>query len=226
MTVGEVRWAEAVEALSSEYEILTEVIGNLGSTDLERLSGCAGWSNADLVYHLQHDAHRALVTFHSPVSGPATTTYVEYWRGYQAMNHRAKRHAEFVKEVVAAHSDITFVPPWWLKAAPAAVRAARATEDLGHVTTQGHVFRVADFIATLVVEATVHHLDLTIDPEPRPAQRAVALTVKTLDGLLGEPRPEWWDDLTFIRKATGRAELDRPDLAAMAKTAQRFPLFS
>ena len=30
------------------------------------------------------------------------------------------------------------------------------------VTTQGHVLRTADFIATLAVEAAVHYLDLTV----------------------------------------------------------------
>lgn len=226
MAAPDVRWAEAVEALAAEYEALTAVIGDMGSSDLQQHSGCSGWSNADLIYHLHFDAHRALVTFNSPVSGPADKTYVDYWLGYQAADPRAKRHSKFVKKVVAAHADVTYVPHWWLNAAPAAVRAARNTEGLGHVTTQGHVFRVADFIATLVVEATVHHLDLAIHPDPRPAQRAVALTVKTLDGLLGVPRPHWWNDLTYLKKATGRAELDRDDHGVLGGVSSRFPLFS
>ena len=32
---------------------------------------------------------------------------------------------------------------------------------IGCVETQGHVLRASDFVATLVLEATVHHLDLT-----------------------------------------------------------------
>jgi hypothetical protein len=226
MPVAEVRWSEAFEAFISQYDTLTEAIGSLQRDDLARQSGCKGWTNADLIFHLQFDAHRALVTFNTPVAGPADINYVDYWRGYQAGDESAKLHAKFVHKATAALSDVTRVSRWWLEAAPAAVRAARATENIGHVTTQGHVFRIPDFLATLVVEATVHHLDLNVDPGPRPASRAVALTVKTLDGLLDAERPEGWDDLSYLRKATGREALDRRERKELGDAADRLPLFS
>lgn len=36
------------------------------------------------------------------------------------------------------------------------------------LTTQGHVLRTAHFVATLAVEAAVHHLDLTVEVPAAP----------------------------------------------------------
>jgi hypothetical protein len=52
------------------------------------------------------------------------------------------------------------------------------------VSTQDHVLRVPDFLATLVTEAVIHHLELIasrLDPaEPPPA--AVTIALDTLEG--------------------------------------------
>ena len=83
-----------------------------------------------------------------------------------------------------------------------------------------------DFLTTLVVEAAVHHLDLTVDlpataPPPAPA---LALVRATLDGLLGRPVPVGWDDETYALKGCGRLPLDDSDRALLGDLAGRFPL--
>jgi hypothetical protein len=112
----------------------------------------------------------------------------------------------------------------------AAVRAAAAgLATKGHrIETQGHVLRAADFVATLVLEATVHHLDLIVGlpdaPEPDP--EGLQVTARTLDGLFG---PEAWDEIawdttTYILKATGREPLNEADLDMLGPHASRLPL--
>jgi len=49
----------------------------------------------------------------------------------------------------------------WRQTAGAALRSARARPH-PVVTTQGHAPRTDDFIATLVFEAAVHYLDITV----------------------------------------------------------------
>src|SRR5262249_59985297 len=73
-----------------------------------------------------------------------------------------------------------YPPGWlvweWTETSAAACRAARACCHAA-VATQGHVLSVADFAATLAVEAAVHYLDLTVAlpsaPEPDPASLAL-----------------------------------------------------
>jgi hypothetical protein len=93
------------------------------------------------------------------------------------------------------------------------------------VATQGHVLRVDDLIATLVVEAAIHHLDLTVgldDAGPRAAPLAV--TRATLDALLGRPVPTDWPAADWIRVATGRAPLPEGYSTALGADAARLPL--
>jgi hypothetical protein len=96
------------------------------------------------------------------------------------------------------------------------------------VATQGHVLSVADFVATLVIEATVHYLDLTVDlpsfPGPDPAP--LALVRRVLTGLLGAPLPDSWDDTTAALKGTGREPLTDTDRQALGPLTPAFPLFA
>ena len=46
-----------------------------------------------------------------------------------------------------------------------------------------------------------------------------------LDGLLGEPLPLPWDDVTYARTGTGRFPVSAADRAALGDLAGRFPLF-
>jgi hypothetical protein len=87
---------------------------------------------------------------------------------------------------------------------------------------------VADFAATLAVEAAVHYLDLTValpgSPAPEPA--SLALVRRVLDGLLGVPVPASWDDVTAALKGTGREPLTEADRRALGHSAGKFPLFA
>ena len=95
------------------------------------------------------------------------------------------------------------------------------------VATQGHVLTVADFAATLAVEASVHHLDLIAElpAAPAPTSRCLSLVRRTLDGLLGEPVAAEWDDVTYALKGTGRSPLTPTERTQLGAQAAHFPLF-
>jgi hypothetical protein len=97
------------------------------------------------------------------------------------------------------------------------------------VGTQGHVLGVPDFVSTLVVESTVHHLDLVVElpagaPGAAPDPEALALTRAVLEGIHGAPLPAAWDDVTSVLKGTGRVGLTDADRAALGDAADRVPL--
>ena len=224
--------AAVLDALDAVYRNVTAVAGGLGEADLMRPSRCAGWAVADVLYHELLDARRALRTFASPADQPPDCDDVSYWTDYApggdapAYAEESAAHARYVRIAAAAYPPGTLA--WeWSETAAAAVRAGRAC---GHkaVTTQGHVLTVADFAATLAVEAAVHYLDLTVAlpdaPAPEPA--SLALVRRVLDGLLGTPVPASWDDVTAALKGTGRDPLTEADRQALGLSASRFPLFA
>lgn len=218
---------EALEAFVAEYSALDELVGSLGRDELLVPSGCRGWSNVDLVFHLLLDAQRALVTFNSPSEGPPDRDFITYWEGFQATDESSLAHARFVRESAAAHSDPQKLCHRWQETARAAIRCSTTALQAEYLTTQGHVLRTEDLLATLTVEACIHHLDLLANLEERdpPAARATALTIKTLEGLLGHPKPADWDDTAFILKVTGRRLISKQDEKTLGAPG-RVPLFS
>ena len=60
---------------------------------------------------------------------------------------------------------------------------------------------------------------------PGPAAGPLAEVRRVLDGLLGRPLPESWDDVTAARRGTGREPLTDDDRAELGSAAAAFPLF-
>jgi Mycothiol maleylpyruvate isomerase N-terminal domain len=218
---------QTIDALVAEYGLLNDIISSLGATDLRQPSGCESWTIADLIFHMLLDAQRALVTFNTPAPGPADTDFVNYWMGFTASDEGSQSHAHFVRMSVAAHRDPMAISARWHETSSAAMIACR-TSGIPLVATQGHVLALEDFIATLVVEAAIHHLDLVTNLEgrPPPAPSALSITTATLDGLMRGPRPPAWDDIAYILKATGREALKDEDRAALEDSADDIPVFS
>ncbi|MEU4552637.1 maleylpyruvate isomerase N-terminal domain-containing protein [Micromonospora violae] len=216
------------EALAQAYHGITAVVSGLDDAGLQRATRCQGWLVADLLLHVLGDAQRALVTLASPVAGPADVDDVSYWRDFPGGGGEAPRHAWWVRRSAAAFDRPTAIVELWQDTAPAAVRAAASADLKGYVTTQGHVLRVPDFLATLTTEAVVHHLDLMLElPDaPPPGALAVRVAVATMDGLLSDDtvRPSAWDDHDFLLKATGRIPLTDRDRLELGESAGWFPL--
>jgi hypothetical protein len=86
------------------------------------------------------------------------------------------------------------------------------------------VLAIGDFLATLAVEASIHHLDLLAGDGDldRPSRQGLAAVRKTVDGILGGPVPADWDDATYALKGTGRAGLTTTEHARLGALAARF----
>ncbi|SIN27369.1 maleylpyruvate isomerase N-terminal domain-containing protein [Micromonospora cremea] len=216
------------EALAQAYDGITAVVDGRDDADLQGPTRCRGWLVADLLFHVLGDAQRALVALASPADGPADVDDVSYWRGFPSGGGDDARHAWWVRRSAAAFDLPSGIVRLWGETAPAAVRAAAAADPSGYVTTQGHVLRVADFLATLTTEAVVHHLDLTpeLPGAPPPGPLAVRVAVATMDGLMSDDavRPTAWDDHEFLLKATGRLPLTDRDRLELGESAGWFPL--
>jgi hypothetical protein len=218
------------EALAQAYGGLTAVVTALDDADLQRGTRCRGWLVVDLLFHVLTDAQRALVALASPADGPADVDDVSYWRSFPPTDDSDgdARHAWWVRRSAAAFIRPRGVVQVWTDTAPAAVRAAAAADPDAFVTTQGHVLRVRDLLASLTTEAVVHHLDLVpeLPDAAPPAALPTRVAVATMDGLLSDEavRPVGWDDHDYLLKAAGRVPLTDRDRLELGEAAGWFPL--
>jgi len=218
-----------VATLGRTYGRLTETVQGLSDADFARETRCAGMPVGPLLVHLLYDAQRALIAFASSATADPDRDFVTYWRDFPARAEDDEPDTGFVRGVASAYRKPGVLVQHWREVSEAAVRAAAVgLSDKGRrIETQGHVLRATDFVATLVLEATVRHLDLIVGlpdaPEPDP--EALQVTARTLDALFG---PEvWdvidWDTTTYVLKATGRVPLDQDDLDMLGPNADRLP---
>jgi uncharacterized protein (TIGR03083 family) len=217
---------DALSALTATYRAVTAAVSALSDDDWARPSRCHGWSVRDVVFHLLLDPQRALVAFASPTVEDPTTDCIAYWRPYRPGTEGAERHAEFVRRAAAAYPRPALIAEVWAETSEAALRAAVSSPPTGRVETQHLVIAVPDFLATLTVEAALHHLDLTVklDHPPPVPPAALEIVRMTLDGLLGMALPMAWDSATYALKGTGRMELDGDDRDRLGPLRERFPL--
>lgn len=219
-------YAGRVDLLDAVYRAVTAVVDGLDEEGFTRRTGAAAWDVRALLFHQLCDAQRALIVLTTDDPGPADTDAVTYWSAWSPGTPEADAHARYATRAALAYGSPSGLVRQWADTSGAAVRAAKSHAAPGLVSTQGHVLEVGDFVHTLVVEAVVHHLDLTVElpSAPLPAE-AYAAVVDVLTGLLGAPLPPAWREVEAIRKGTGREPLDDADRAALAARAARFPLF-
>ncbi|MBN1174278.1 MAG: maleylpyruvate isomerase N-terminal domain-containing protein [Micromonosporaceae bacterium] len=219
--------------LTDAYGNITTAVEGLREAQLTRPSRCAGWTVGDVLYHVLLDARRALRTFVTPATAEPDVDYITYWQPFSPHSGKpfalggaaAAAHARHVRIAASAYQSAALF--WeWRETSSAACRAARACSH-ERVAAQGHVLTTADFLATLIVEATVHLLDLTVELEgaPGPDTAGLALVRQVLDGLLGAPVPMSWEDAIYALKGTGRLPLTDDERFVLGSMAEQFPLF-
>jgi hypothetical protein len=221
-----VDFSTAVRRLTAAYEGIDRLAASFTRNDLLEFSRCRGWVVADVLFHVLCDVQRALIALASPHPGPSDRDFVTYWPGF-AGDRDPIPAAWSIKRSAAAFRDGLGSIILWRETAPAAVRAANAADPYGHVTTQGHVLAVPDFLMTLATEAAIHHLDMTVHLPTAPGLHpdALAAAVDTLDGLariaeggtVNGPRtarPADWSAEEYVLKATGRIPLTHDEVAA------------
>jgi uncharacterized protein (TIGR03083 family) len=205
-----------VDALERAYTDLGALAESLDEPASWRQTGCAGWAVRDLIFHLLGDAQRALVAFGTPAGAVAADRdAVTYWTDSPGREDPDSRNLRGTRTMASAWR-LDFLIATYVETAKAVLTASRRLAPADLVVTQGHVLTVRDLVATLVVEATVHHLDLVVGLDyPGPAPLPLSFVRSALDGLLGHPSPPAWDDASWARLGSGRrspTELERREL--------------
>lgn len=189
-----------------------------------RPTACVGWSVRDLIQHLLGDAQRALVALATPADGPADKDATTYWLDSPGAPDADSRGIRATR-TMASQWRLEYLTATYAQTAAAVITMAGRAAPADLVSTQGHVLRVDDLLATLVVEAAIHHLDMTVDLDRAgPGPGPIAMTRRTLDGLLGRSTPAAWNDEQWVRAATGRSELTVEQRTHLGPDVARVPL--
>jgi uncharacterized protein (TIGR03083 family) len=168
------------------------------------------WDVAELVAHLVGVVERVSEFLDAPAEpGSPTVDRVEYYR-YDpaelapAVAERARLRAA---RVPAGTLPALFAQSW----REAERRAAEAGPRRPLTTPRG-AMHLDEYVATRVLEATVHHIDLcaALGLPPVSTPDAARLTMRLLEGLLGAPKPRNLGRARFIKVATGRIVTDDP----------------
>lgn len=220
-------------ALAAAYGNFSTVADGLTDADAMLPSRCAGWAVIDVLYHQLMDARSALCAFATPSQRPADVDYVSYWLPWSPASGQpaalggegAARHARHVRIAASAYSPAHLAFEW-RDTSESAIRAARACTHAA-LEVHGHSLPTADYIATLVVEAAIHYLDLTLRLADAPASdpASLALVRQVLEALAGTLLPAEWNDATCALKATGRLDLTDADRLTLGPTSGKLPLF-
>ncbi|MFG3200814.1 maleylpyruvate isomerase N-terminal domain-containing protein [Streptomyces sp. NPDC048192] len=219
--------AGPARAVRAAYEAASAVVAALGDEESWLPTGCTGWAVRDLVFHCVTDAQRALVALHTPSPKPVDRDAVTYWQDWEPNTTGAANGRRWARVNGSMFLDFRQLQGLYLETVAAAAHAAETADPAQHVGTQGHVLTAGDLMTTLAVEATVHHLDLTVrlPHAPGPSPEGLAAVRATLDGLLGRPGLAEWSDEHYARVGTGRAPLTDAERGALGAAADRFPLF-
>jgi uncharacterized protein (TIGR03083 family) len=172
--------------------------------------GLGQWTLRELAAHLVGGAERlADYAGQDPGATAPACDRVGYWRfdlaaEAPAIAERARRRA--------AALERTSVPAAFHEAWQRTAECAAKLGPDALLTTQRGPMRLGEYLATRVLEVTVHHMDVraALELPPVATPEAARITMSILEGLLGEPRPRNLGRTRFIQVATGRAPSDDP----------------
>ncbi|MGY1615823.1 maleylpyruvate isomerase N-terminal domain-containing protein [Geodermatophilus sp. SYSU D00691] len=211
--------------LRAAYGELADVLSSVTPEEQWRPTGCTGWSVLDLALHLVEDAHRALVALATPVEGPPVVDAVAYWRPDAPPSGEEADDLVAVRVAAAVQGGIEVLARRYATASAAVLVAAGRVPAGELVGNQGAPMTLSDLTSTLVVEATVHHLDLVRHLDrPGPVAGPLAEVRRVFEGLFGGPLPAGWDDATAALRGAGREPLTEADRAELGAAAGRLPV--
>ena len=212
--------------LADELDRLRQIVAGVSDAEIVRATSCEGWSVADLLVHLRLDGEELLRGLTVPCDDPVDRDYVSYWKDWPASGQATFADVRWIWATAASYTTTDSLRGHVDEVMTAAAAVSRVAPG-GRVRFQNHVLSIDDLLTMFSVEFAVHHLDLlvAVPDRPGPEPGALELAVSTLDGLLGPRHPTSWDQLTYVRKATGRQRLDAADIAELGTDSSRYPAF-
>lgn len=195
----------------------------------ERPSGCRGWRVRDLVHHLALQAQDVLITLATPAETAPTDDALSWWTPTPTMPDGRSPHDALIVRMADAYEGADQVRESFEHVAAAAGRAALLAHPDLPVSARGRTLTVRDHLGALVLEATLHHLDLVthLPGAERPPAEGLSAAREMVERRLRIRLPQEWTDADALRVATGRrtaTSQERTELDALGVRGQMLPL--
>ena len=203
------------EAFTGECEAVDRTLADVTDDDWGR-PALGVWNLAELVAHLARGVGRVHAYLDQDPGGEAPACdRVGYYRlggGPEEARAVARRARELAAATRPGALPAAFTDAW----RQSAERAAQLPPDRLIATAHGPM-ELREYVATRVLETTVHHLDVlrALERPPVATPAAGRLTMALLEGLLGGRRPRNFGRMRFILAATGRLEVDDPRMPVL-----------
>lgn len=207
---------DVVDAFAGEGAAVEATVRGLGPADWDR-PGLGVWTVAELVAHLVRGANLLAVYLDDPIDeGAPVVDRVGYFAFDMVANAPgvAERSRRAAAEIGVPGLPAALGTGW-----RASLAAARTTPPDRLLPTFMGSMAVQEYLATRVLELTVHHLDLCRAMGLPAAATAAGLTLTRgiLEGLLDGAAPEGLaDDEAFVLAATGREAHEDPRLPVLS----------
>jgi uncharacterized protein (TIGR03083 family) len=203
-----------LDAFRSECAAIDQTLADV-PTDAWTRTALGSWTLAELVAHLVRGVSRLTAYVDRAVEGgEAAVDRFTYYEGVREMAADvAARAVDEARKVDAETLPALFVEAWQADADLAESLPA----DRLILTIRGPM-RADEYVATRVLEVTIHHMDLrrALDLPANPTPEAGRLAMELLEGMLGAPHPHNMGRVRFLLTATGR----------MPSDDDRFPLLA
>lgn len=215
-------------ALEQEGNAFVRAATALSGGDFSRPTRLPAWNVLELIGHVWRGLDRVRWTLSQPPPASADHDAVSYWRSYdRASDGATAERAKNVARRSATGEDLVREIDALLREG---LSAAAAEADDRVIATWGPTLRLDEFLATRVVELTIHGLDLaeSVGRRPWATGAGISVTRGVLVRALGSEPPavQAMDDTAFFELATGRRPVTASERARLGAVASRFPLLS
>lgn len=189
-----------VELFTLSWSALRQAVAQLPDTALDSPSGCHGWRVRDLVHHLVQQAQEVLIALATPAETAPTDDALSWWTLTPTLPDGHAPHDALIGRMADAYESAAQLRESFEHIAAAAGRAALLAHPDLPVSARGRTLTARDLLGALVLEATLHHLDLVAhlpgaggsrDGSPGEGSPAESLSAESLSGesLPGEGPP-------------------------------------
>ncbi|MFJ5997286.1 maleylpyruvate isomerase N-terminal domain-containing protein [Streptomyces sp. NPDC092370] len=216
-----------MDLFSRSWTALRAAVDDLSDEDFGRPSGCTGWLVRDLVCHLIVDAQDVLITLATPSDREPTRDALTYWEISRTPPAGDDPLDALTVRLAAAYEDPRLLKFHLDDVGSAAGRAALLADPACRVGTREEILTVGDFLATYVMEWTLHHLDLIahLPGAEQPPTEGLARSREMLEQIVGSPFPAAFHDVDALMIGTGRRTPTEAEQAGLGPLASKVPLY-
>lgn len=220
---------EEIDALAAEGAKLSDFLRGITAEDWKRPTRCPPLDVRDLVVHMtammEGVAKACAEQFPEAEAQKDRGTWWDY-----DIEQDQKETVEWITEARTQYPDGPILAEWEaaLEGAVTAVVSCMQQDD--PMVRPGDTFiRLSDYVATRVLEVTIHTMDVrdAFGLEPDPSPEGMAVTHDVLSGRLGaDPRALGFSEADFANASTGRRTLTGEERERLGPLADLLPLLA